>query len=48
MLKVTNLTKNYKEFEVLKGISFEIKRGKIHGFLGQNGSGKTRDRKSVV
>ena len=41
MLKVTNLTKNYKSFEVLKGISFEIKRGKIHGFLGQNGSGKT-------
>jgi len=41
MLKVTNLTKNYGAFEVLKGISFEIKRGKIYGFLGQNGAGKT-------
>ena len=41
MLKVTNLTKNYGSLQVLKGISFEIKRGKIYGFLGQNGAGKT-------
>lgn len=41
MLKVSNLIKSYGSFEVLKGISFEIKRGKIYGFLGQNGAGKT-------
>ena len=41
MLKVTNLTKNYGALEVLKGISFELKKGEIHGFLGQNGAGKT-------
>ena len=41
MLKVSNLIKSYGAFEVLKGISFEIKRGKIYGFLGQNGAGKT-------
>lgn len=41
MLTVTNLTKNYGDLEVLKGISFEMKRGKVYGFLGQNGAGKT-------
>jgi ABC-2 type transport system ATP-binding protein len=41
MLKVVNLYKKYGSFEVLKGISFEIKRGMIYGFLGQNGAGKS-------
>jgi ABC-2 type transport system ATP-binding protein len=41
MLKVTNLRKKYGSLEVLKGISFEIDKGKIYGFLGQNGAGKT-------
>jgi ABC-2 type transport system ATP-binding protein len=41
MLKAVNLTKKYGSFEVLKGISFEIKKGMIYGFLGQNGAGKT-------
>lgn len=41
MLKVVNLTKKYESLEVLKGISFEIKKGMIYGFLGQNGAGKT-------
>lgn len=41
MLKVSNLTKKYGSLEVLKGISFEIKKGMIYGFLGQNGAGKT-------
>jgi len=41
MLKVENLTKKYGSLEVLKGISFEIKKGMIYGFLGQNGAGKT-------
>jgi ABC-2 type transport system ATP-binding protein len=41
MLKAVNLTKKYGSLEVLKGISFEIKKGMIYGFLGQNGSGKS-------
>lgn len=41
MLKVFNLNKKYGEFEVLKNISFEIKKGTIYGFLGPNGAGKT-------
>lgn len=30
-----------KKVEVLKGISFEVEKGEIFGFLGPNGSGKT-------
>lgn len=41
MLKVVNLSKKYGSLEVLKNISFEIKKGMIYGFLGQNGAGKT-------
>lgn len=41
MLKVVNIKKKYGEFEVLKDISFEIKKGTIYGFLGPNGSGKS-------
>ena len=41
MLKVVNLNKKYGDFEVLKNISFEIKKGTIYGFLGPNGAGKT-------
>ncbi|AGK96352.1 ABC-type multidrug transport system, ATPase component [Clostridium pasteurianum BC1] len=41
MLKVENLIKKYGDFEVLKGISFEVSKGCIYGFLGKNGTGKT-------
>lgn len=41
MLKVVNLKKSYGKFEVLKEISFEIKKGTVYGFLGQNGAGKS-------
>ncbi|MDF2672690.1 MAG: ABC-type multidrug transport system, ATPase component [Clostridiales bacterium] len=41
MLKVVNLKKSYSKFEVLKEISFEIKKGTVYGFLGQNGAGKS-------
>jgi len=41
MIKVVNINKKYGDFEVLKNICFEIKKGTIYGFLGPNGSGKT-------
>lgn len=41
MIKVDNLVKNYGNHEVLKGISFEVKKGTIYGFLGHNGTGKS-------
>ena len=41
MIKVSNLVKKYGDFEVLKGISFEVKKGTVSGFLGRNGAGKS-------
>lgn len=38
---VSNLYKNYKDLEVLKGVSFSVKRGTILALLGPNGAGKT-------
>jgi ABC-2 type transport system ATP-binding protein len=41
ILKVENLQKTYGDNKVVKGISFEVKRGEIFGILGPNGAGKT-------
>jgi ABC-2 type transport system ATP-binding protein len=41
ILKVTDLRKRYGDKEVVKGISFEVKRGEVFGILGPNGAGKT-------
>ncbi len=41
LLKVKNLFKQFKTDIVLKNISFEIEKGKIVGFVGRNGSGKS-------
>jgi len=41
MIKISNLTKTYKETRALESVSFEIPKGSIFGFLGPNGAGKT-------
>jgi len=41
MISVQNVTKYFGSTQALKGISFEIKKGEIVGFLGRNGAGKT-------
>lgn len=41
IISVKDLKKNYGEFEAVKGISFEVKRGEIFGLLGPNGAGKS-------
>lgn len=41
ILEVKNLRKRYDDKEVVKGISFEVKKGEIFGILGPNGAGKT-------
>jgi ABC-2 type transport system ATP-binding protein len=39
IVKVKDLHKSYGGREVVKGISFEVKRGETFGILGPNGAG---------
>lgn len=41
MLKIKNLTVNFKNSTILKEVSFSIERGKVLALLGESGSGKT-------
>lgn len=41
LLTVRNLTKSFKENTVLKGISFDVRRGEVLCILGPNGAGKS-------
>ena len=47
ILQIQGLCKSYKGFE-LKDVSFELPRGYIMGFVGQNGSGKTTTIRSIL
>lgn len=48
MLKITNLNKSFGSKNVLKNISFSAPAGKITGFIGKNGSGKTTTFHSIL
>lgn len=48
MLKITNLNKSFGSKNVLKNISFSAPAGKITGFIGKNGSGKTTTFYSIL
>jgi lipooligosaccharide transport system ATP-binding protein len=41
VITASNLTKRYKDFAAVDGISFEIAQGESFGFLGPNGAGKS-------
>ncbi|HEY9104039.1 ABC transporter ATP-binding protein [Chitinimonas sp.] len=41
VIDVQGLTKRYGDKTVVDGLSMQVKRGEIYGFLGPNGSGKT-------
>ena len=41
VLKTNALSKNYKNFKALNGLSMNIPKGAIYGFIGKNGAGKT-------
>lgn len=40
-ISVNGLTKRFGSFTAVDGISFEVEKGEIFGFLGANGAGKT-------
>lgn len=41
IIDVKNLTKKFGTFTAVDGISFDVTKGEIFGFLGANGAGKT-------
>ncbi len=44
---IEHVSKIYKDFQ-LKDISFQLKKGAVMGFVGQNGSGKTTTIKAIL
>ena len=47
MLNIIDLHKSYGTKEVIKGLNLEVEDGKIYGFIGHNGSGKTTTIKAI-
>src|SRR6185369_10397373 len=41
MIHVEGLTKYYGDYPAIQGVSFDVERGQIVGFLGHNGAGKS-------
>lgn len=41
IITVTNVSKHFKEGTALKDVTIAFEKGKIHGIIGRNGSGKT-------
>lgn len=41
MILVENLVKYYGEYPAVRGVSFEVPKGRVVGFLGPNGAGKS-------
>lgn len=41
IIKVTHLTKQFKDLTAVNDISFSVQKGELFGFLGENGAGKT-------
>jgi ABC-2 type transport system ATP-binding protein len=47
LLQLVNLHKRYGTTVALDGCTFDVRPGKIVGFLGPNGSGKTTTMRSI-
>jgi len=48
VVEVDRLRKSYGDHEVLRGISFHVRRGEVFGLLGPNGAGKTTALETLV
>ncbi|TPM03385.1 MULTISPECIES: sugar ABC transporter ATP-binding protein [unclassified Mesorhizobium] len=41
IVRLENITKNYRGVPAVKNVSFELRKGEIHALLGENGAGKS-------
>lgn len=48
MIEISHVTKKFKDVTVLSDISMKLYYGKIYGFIGRNGSGKTMLMKHIL
>jgi ABC-2 type transport system ATP-binding protein len=48
ILVVEQVTKEYPGRKAVSDLSFEVKKGSIHGFLGPNGAGKSTTMKLIA
>jgi ABC-2 type transport system ATP-binding protein len=48
MIKLTGVSKLYKDFEAVKDLDLEVKDGEILGIIGHNGAGKSTTLKMMV
>lgn len=48
IIQTYNLTKTYKNTNVVSGLNLNVKKGQIYGFLGQNGAGKTTTLRMIL
>lgn len=48
IIEIKNMTKKFKDVTVLDNISVSFEKGKIHGLIGRNGSGKTMLMKCII
>jgi ABC-2 type transport system ATP-binding protein len=48
LIEVKNFSKSFFKNQVIKDLSFEVRKGEIFAFLGANGSGKTTTIRSIL
>ena len=41
MLKVTAVSKSFFSNKVLDSVDFDVRKGEVHGLVGENGAGKS-------
>lgn len=48
LIELNNVSKNFENLEVLRGLSLHIQKGQAYGFLGRNSAGKTTAIKIIM